>query len=154
MDLKWRAGCWHRPPNCVTVRMSAPESPEAPIRFAAADRKQTMIRIACPNCRTAFGLGDNLAGKRIRCKNCGTIFGVPAAAAARPQKAVAAVPVAASPAPPKADPNAITPYGIAPVQETPEEAKDNRIDQMVRTAERQKRRNRAWNKVGPGATLL
>lgn len=126
-----------------------------------------MLRTACPKCKTVLSLPEHLAGKRIKCKNCETVFAVPSAgrraapagaakaasagaAKAAPAKTVAP---AASPDNPD-DPNAVTPYAIEPMQAVPETAKDNRIDQMVRTAERTKRRNRQWNKVGPPATYL
>lgn len=118
-----------------------------------------MIQTTCPECSTPYRLADELAGKRIKCKRCGHVFAVRAAAPARSGAKPAQKPVAkpAAPPPPAAPlvgPEAVLPYAIKPPEEVPESAKDNRIDQMVRTAERQKRRNRAWLKVGMPATWL
>jgi predicted Zn finger-like uncharacterized protein len=41
------------------------------------------IRTTCPNCRTAYTLADNLAGKKVRCKNCDEVIAVRGAAPAR-----------------------------------------------------------------------
>jgi hypothetical protein len=113
-----------------------------------------MIRITCPTCKTAFKLGMELAGKRIKCKSCGTILGVPVIGAV-PKKAAAPASVAGAAQPAAtAGEEAITPYAVGPVHEVPAEVRDFKVDQMVRTAQRQKRRNRVWGLIGMPATYL
>lgn len=41
------------------------------------------IRTTCPNCRAAYTLADDLAGKKVRCKNCDEVIAVRGAAPAR-----------------------------------------------------------------------
>ena len=43
------------------------------------------IRVECPSCQVAFGVGDEFAGKRGKCPKCKATIVVPAAATATPQ---------------------------------------------------------------------
>ncbi|HMP60721.1 MAG TPA: hypothetical protein PKD86_15355, partial [Gemmatales bacterium] len=107
-----------------------------------------MIALTCPKCRVSLQLKVELGGKKIKCPKCQAVLQVPTPAAAA---AAAARPKSLAPAPPVDD---LSPYGIEPIQEVPEEAKDNRIDDLVIVANRQKARNRAWNIVGPPAKWI
>lgn len=103
-----------------------------------------MIAFHCAQCRHSLSLKDELAGKKIRCPKCQAVLQVPA----RP----AAVPVA--PAKRHSEPDDYTPYGIEPILEIPEEIRGNKVDELVKVANRQKARNRAWNQVGLPAKWL
>lgn len=103
-----------------------------------------MIQFSCFQCRHTLRLKDELGGKKIRCPKCQAVLGVP-----NPPAAVGSGPGV------KSDPTEdITPYGIEPIQEIAPEKKDDRVDEMVKVANRQKMRNRAWNEVGPPAKWL
>lgn len=103
-----------------------------------------MIQFSCFKCRHTLRLKDELGGKKVRCPKCQAVLGVP-----NPPAAVS------SGSGVKADPtDDLTPYHIEPIQEIAPEKKDDRVDEMVRVANRQKMRNRAWNEVGPPAKWL
>src|SRR5262245_46524106 len=64
-----------------------------------ADVETAMIDFSCPQCKAAFSVADNLAGRRAKCKQCGTGLVVPQPAPAAP--AAPAVMVEDLPPPPK-----------------------------------------------------
>jgi LSD1 subclass zinc finger protein len=103
-----------------------------------------MIQFSCFQCRHTLRLKDELGGKKIRCPKCQAVLGVP-----NPPAAVSSGSGARA-----APTDDITPYAIEPIQEIPPEKKDDRVDEMVKVANRQKMRNRAWNEVGPPAKYL
>lgn len=128
-----------------------------------------MIRVRCPHCQKGLGLKDELAGKKIKCPNCTRVLTVPAQAVVEAQVVVEAVnkpkpkpqPAPSVPAqavkPPddgKEQYDDFKPYGIEAVHEVAEEAKDDRIDDLVVHAQKFKARNKAWLKVGMPSVWL
>ncbi len=116
-----------------------------------------MIRVRCPQCRKGLGLKDELGGKKIKCPHCTSILTVPASAATvaaqEPPPASPGKP-ASPPAKPTNDGDDYTPYSIEAVHQVATEAKDDRVDELVLHALKQKARNRAWMQVGFPSTWL
>jgi hypothetical protein len=111
-----------------------------------------MIRVACPKCAKPLGLPDTVAGKPVKCPSCQQAFIAPTktgAAPARPARAAAAKP--------EDDYDNPTPYGLKQEVELPQLAKNAQseaVDEMVVTARRQRKRNKAWEYVGMPAKFI
>jgi hypothetical protein len=119
-----------------------------------------MLRVKCPQCAKVLGLEDDVAGKMAKCPSCNATFKVPAAApaprpkAAKPAKAdpLANVPAGTG----KAEPGDIATYGFTqdkgPVDK--DAIDEDRVDAMVRDLQRNKKRNAAWEQIGPPAKIV
>lgn len=111
-----------------------------------------MLQVACPKCAKPLGLPDSVAGKAVKCPNCHQPFIAPAVT-----KAGAARAKAVSARKPAHDEDDITPYTVLPEVEKPQqiiEAQSSAVDEMVITARRQKKRNKAWEAVGLPAKYM
>jgi hypothetical protein len=121
-----------------------------------------MLRVKCPQCAKELSLKPETAGKTVRCPNCTTAFKTPAAAPrAAPAKAPAAKPAsepaaAIGKAPQPHPDDDFNPYGFKADVPPPdaEALKDDRIDEMVIMAQRQKARNKAWEQIGMPAKFI
>lgn len=106
-----------------------------------------MIRVACPHCSKPLGLPPTAAGKTVKCPNCKQLFAAPQGQAA--QKVAAP----ARPAPEHDDEYAeATPYGVKADEPVPEAVKKSAsveaVDEMVVSARRARKRNKAWDEAG------
>lgn len=119
-----------------------------------------MLRVKCPQCSKVLGLQDDVAGKMAKCPSCNATFKVPAAAPKpAPKAAKKAKPdplenVPAATAATGADD--IATYGFTqdtgPVDKAAID--EDRVDAMVRDLQRNKKRNSAWEQIGPPAKII
>jgi DNA-directed RNA polymerase subunit RPC12/RpoP len=125
-----------------------------------------MIRVKCPKCSQALALDDGKAGTVIACPGCKQKFRVPAPKAGTPAKAAPKPPAgpaagaAAAPQPRRRwddeDEDDYTPYSFTREQEESRgpAGEEEYQARMVREAEKKKRRERAWERLGPPAKLM
>lgn len=129
-----------------------------------------MMRVSCPSCSKALSVPPDKVGKSVKCPGCASVFVVPGQPGAVAAKAVAAKAAKPVPAKSAAKPTAPTKptsvmdddedgkgsysFGIDEGPKDKEAIKDDRVDDMVVSADRMKRRNRAWDEVGRPALFI
>jgi hypothetical protein len=113
-----------------------------------------MIRVKCSNCDKTLGVDDAKAGKTVNCPECQTPIKVPkgakdkvVATKEKPSKPVKKVR-------PGDEEDDFDPYAVSKDTAPKMEDQTEAMDDMVRFAEAQKKRQKAWNKVGPPAKLM
>ncbi len=110
-----------------------------------------MIRVKCPQCERTLGVDDAKAGKTVKCPECQNPIPVPAAAKAAAVKGKPAKPKKYRPG---EEPDDFDPYAVDRSEAPKMEGEMELVDDLVRHADKQRKRQKAWNKVGPAARLM
>jgi ribosomal protein S27E len=113
----------------------------------------TMIRVKCPQCEKTLGVDDAKAGKTVNCPECRTSITVPKGSAAKvaTAKDKGAKPKYVRPGEEEDDFN---PYTVNRDEAPRPPGEGEVIDAMVRHADTMRKRQKAWNKVGPAARMM
>ena len=112
-----------------------------------------MIRVKCPQCEKTLGVDDAKAGKTVNCPECRNAIQVPKGAAAK----VAAVKdkdAKAKRVRPGEEEDDFDPYTVNRDEAPRPPGEGEIVDEMVRHADVMRKRQKAWNKVGPAARLM
>lgn len=112
-----------------------------------------MIRVKCPQCEKTLGVDDAKAGKTVNCPECRTAIKVPKGAAA---KVAAAKDQGGKPKKlrPGEEEDDFNPYTVNRDEAPRPPGEGEVVDEMVRHADVMRKRQKAWNKVGPAAMLM
>jgi hypothetical protein len=110
-----------------------------------------MIRVKCPQCERTLGVDDAKAGKSVKCPECQNSIKVPAASKATATKEKPSKPKRYRPGD---EPDDFDPYAVQQVEATRLPGETELVDDLVRHADKQRERQKAWNKVGPAARLM
>jgi DNA-directed RNA polymerase subunit M/transcription elongation factor TFIIS len=112
-----------------------------------------MIRVKCPQCERTLGVDDAKAGKSVKCPECQNSIKVPAAAAAK-TTATKEKPSKGKRVRPGEEPDDFDPYSVEEHLPPKIQGETELVDDLVKHADKQRKRQKAWNKVGPAARMM